>query len=473
MPTYSEIVSLFSGGGGFDSGFRRAGFKTRLANEKLEAPAQTLANNLKMTLQCSPMKPEINGTAQVIQGQIEQIDFGNVNGYSPDVLIGGPPCQDFSMAQGQHRAGLGGERGKLYTHFIRTVAVFQPKVFVFENVEGLVSADKGVAYKTILDDFKHLGDKRREIFNGCPLPKKNISGYEILFNGVIDAAKFGVAQTRKRLIIIGLRLDLFTRLDTIRAWRLKNWLASQLNREQTLTAKFPLTIMEVFEGLPLSELGDKYREVMKAYDGIWNEKHLPQAVRWRNKVWNNLTFDIKQDYLASNEINPNTLEIGEWEQAMVKHKLILKRLGWLNQPVYNKIQLADGTHIIPRQSSAVLERLHKIPPGENHEFVMNTPWHVEGKRISFIYKRAWPLKPSPTVMAYGGGGTYGYHYERNRGQLTLREKARIQTFSDEYLFSGDGTEIRAQIGEAVPPLMGEEIAYSVRKILSEVSRCPL
>jgi DNA (cytosine-5)-methyltransferase 1 len=108
----------------------------------------------------------------------------------------------------------------------------------------------------------------------------------------------------------------------------------------------------------------------------------------------------------------------------------------------------------------------QIPPEENAEFVDGTDWRVTSKEISFIYRRPSPLKPAWTVMAYGGGGTYGYHYERDRQMLTLRERARIQTFSDDFEFQG--TDVRAQIGEAVPPLLGERIACAINSILDQI-----
>ncbi|MEQ6360498.1 DNA cytosine methyltransferase [Thermoanaerobacter thermohydrosulfuricus] len=85
--------------------------------------------------------------------------------------------------------------------------------------------------------------------------------------------------------------------------------------------------------------------------------------------------------------------------------------------------------------------------------------------MSLIYRRIHPLKPSYTVVAYGGGGTWGYHYRRNRGKLTNRERARLQTFPDTFLFKGTSSEVRAQIGEAVPPLLGKKIARAVKLIL--------
>jgi DNA (cytosine-5)-methyltransferase 1 len=110
--------------------------------------------------------------------------------------------------------------------------------------------------------------------------------------------------------------------------------------------------------------------------------------------------------------------------------------------------------------------MRRIPFDENHEFVRGTKWEVEGRGISLVYRRLHPLKPSYTIVAYGGGGTHGYHYDRDRATLTLREKARLQTFPDTFLFSGSKTEIRAQIGEAVPPLAAKRLAQALAEVLT-------
>jgi DNA (cytosine-5)-methyltransferase 1 len=90
--------------------------------------------------------------------------------------------------------------------------------------------------------------------------------------------------------------------------------------------------------------------------------------------------------------------------------------------------------------------------------------------MSLIYRRIHPLKPSYTVVAHGGGGTSGYHYERDRSKLTNREKARLQTFPDQFVFKGGISQVRAQIGEAVPPFLGKKIAESVKLILGFATR---
>ena len=105
-----------------------------------------------------------------------------------------------------------------------------------------------------------------------------------------------------------------------------------------------------------------------------------------------------------------------------------------------------------RQSPQVVERLRHILPGQN-AFTADLPdelkLNIKGAKISQIYKRLDPNKPSYTVTGSGGGGTHIYHWEEPRA-LTNRERARLQTFPDEYEFMGSKESVRKQIGMAVP-----------------------
>ncbi len=109
-------------------------------------------------------------------------------------------------------------------------------------------------------------------------------------------------------------------------------------------------------------------------------------------------------------------------------------------------------HELTKQSAIVVERLRHIRPGEN-AFSANLPEHlrlnVRGARISQIYKRLDPSRPAYTVTGSGGGGTHMYHWLEPRA-LTNRERARLQTFPDDYVFEGSKEEVRKQIGMAVP-----------------------
>ena len=105
-----------------------------------------------------------------------------------------------------------------------------------------------------------------------------------------------------------------------------------------------------------------------------------------------------------------------------------------------------------KQSKKVVERLKHIRPGEN-AFTANLPEELKIKTkttISQIYKRLDPNKPAYTITGSGGGGTHMYHWSENRA-LTNRERARLQTFPDDFVFEGSKESVRKQIGMAVPP----------------------
>lgn len=107
---------------------------------------------------------------------------------------------------------------------------------------------------------------------------------------------------------------------------------------------------------------------------------------------------------------------------------------------------------VSRQSRQVVERLSYIKPGQN-AFTADMPEYlrlnVKGAKISQIYKRLDQGKPAYTVTGSGGSGTHIYHYEENRA-LTNRERARLQTFPDDYVFEGSKESVRKRIGRAAP-----------------------
>jgi len=127
-------------------------------------------------------------------------------------------------------------------------------------------------------------------------------------------------------------------------------------------------------------------------------------------------------------------------------------------------------HEITQQAKIVVERLQHIPPGENAWYV-GLPEHlrlnVKSARMSQIYKRLHPDKPSYTITGSGGGGTHGYHWEENRA-LTNRERARIQTFPDDFIFEGSKESVRKQIGMAVPVRGAKVIAEAVLKTFAGI-----
>jgi DNA (cytosine-5)-methyltransferase 1 len=118
----------------------------------------------------------------------------------------------------------------------------------------------------------------------------------------------------------------------------------------------------------------------------------------------------------------------------------------------------------------VVERLKLIEPGQN-AWTANLPpelkLNVNGAKISQIYKRLDPAKPSYTITGSGGGGTHVYHWSENRA-LTNRERARLQTFPDTFVFHGSKESVRRQIGMAVPPDGAKIIFDAVLNLLNGI-----
>jgi DNA (cytosine-5)-methyltransferase 1 len=125
---------------------------------------------------------------------------------------------------------------------------------------------------------------------------------------------------------------------------------------------------------------------------------------------------------------------------------------------------------LTKQSRSVIERLKYIKPGQNcwsAELPQELQLNVAGARISQIYRRLDPTKPSYTVTGSGGGGTHVYHWSENRA-LTNRERARLQSFPDTYTFQGPKEAVRKQIGMAVPPLAAQIILEAALKTVLKI-----
>jgi len=129
-----------------------------------------------------------------------------------------------------------------------------------------------------------------------------------------------------------------------------------------------------------------------------------------------------------------------------------------------------NNHEFTKQSEHVVRRLSYIKPGEN-AFTAKLPSHlalqITGAKISQIYKRLDPERPAYTITGSGGGGTHVYHWSENRA-LTNRERARLQTFPDHFVFKGSKESVRKQIGMAVPPKGVKIIFESILKTFAGV-----
>lgn len=176
-----NVIDLFSGCGGLSLGFIKDGYTVKKAVE-LDS---SIANTYKMN------HPEV----EVIVDDIRNIDQSGIfHQGDADVIIGGPPCQGFSMAGARIREGfMGDPRNFLFKHYFNVVKTVKPKVFVMENVKGIMTMQDGQIFKEILRIFSDP-----EMLDGQP--------YHLHYK-VVKAIEFGVPQKRERMIIIGTLRD--------------------------------------------------------------------------------------------------------------------------------------------------------------------------------------------------------------------------------------------------------------------------
>ena len=171
-----NVLDLFCGCGGMSLGFENAGYNILLGIDFWNDALYTYKQN--------------HHNAQTLQADLSQLDpastFPLLNGAKVDVIIGGPPCQGFSIAG---KRIVDDERNKLYKAFVAFVAYYSPKVFVLENVPNILSMGDGVVRDAIISDFTALG-------------------YNVNYK-VLLASDYGVPQNRKRAFFVGVKNGLF------------------------------------------------------------------------------------------------------------------------------------------------------------------------------------------------------------------------------------------------------------------------
>lgn len=176
-------IELFAGAGGLALGIEKAGFKTIGLIEFEKTASNTLKHN-------RPNWRVINEDIVNISN-LNLNDYFNIKSGELSLLSGGAPCQAFSYAG--KRLGLDDARGMLFYHYAKFLEKLQPKMFLFENVKGLLTHNKGCTYKVIVDIFKSKG--------------------YIIYQKILNAWDYGVAQKRERLIVIGIRNDLINSIN--------------------------------------------------------------------------------------------------------------------------------------------------------------------------------------------------------------------------------------------------------------------
>lgn len=404
----------------------------------------------------------------------EEIDawIGDALGDNVDwVLIGGPPCQAYSLAGRSRLSGMNREefesdkRHFLYTEYLRIIQQFEPSVFVMENVKGMLNSTHGGSriFERILSDLK--------------APKKGLS-YEIhslVVDGdelepkdyVIQAENYGIPQNRHRVILFGIRSDVAEATTALKA----------SPHHFLLRKSFPkIGVEAALAGLPairsrLSKEDDSHKKWLSALRKApttlltW---HLPV----REKIETLMKSAVKKakDYESAGEkFIAMKVEPGEKMPKPLRAWLLDERVGGVVQHESRSHMRSDLHRYMFAscflKSEKYAPTLRNFPPR-----LLPDHLNVDADTVPFVDRFRVQVGdiPSSTVVAHiKKDGHYYIHPDPSQCRsMTVREAARLQTFPDNYFFEGTRTEQYGQIGNAVPPLLAKKIAKVIYKFLS-------
>lgn len=392
-----RVVSLFSGAGGMDLGFEKAGFDIVWANDFFKEAVESYKKNVNKN---------------VVYGDITKIDSSEIPD-DVDLVIGGFPCQGFSVAN--TKRSMKDERNFLYKEMLRVIRDKNPKFFVAENVKGLLSMEKGKVFEMIKKDFEALGYK--------------------VDARLLNAAEYGVPQARERLVIIGNRLGIDNPFPIP-----THWVDSKQYKSKK-GLKDPVTVKETIGFLSNVKLSD-YPITLENGSKIYN--HIA-ATNVYDKFWGR-KFEVNQadicDYLKY------------WRnKAGYSTKKVDDHFGY-KYTAGHWFRKDNNSGSIPKPSDWwELKKLFKFD--DKYDEQVTTMVEKEIKFEQSLRITNWD-RPSDTITATSPE----IHVNKER-RLSARECAMLQTFPMDYEFVGSLNTIYRQIGNAVPVKLAEQIASGI------------
>lgn len=402
------IIDLFAGAGGLSEGFVQAGFspvahiemdkdacdtlRTRCcyhylnSHNQLDTYYDYLKGNISRDELYLSVPKEIIDSVINVEISDETIDntFNQIKGLAGkrkvDMIIGGPPCQAYSLLHRHDKKMEDDPRTLLYLQYGKFLKEFKPKGFVFENVPGLLSAKKGEHFKNLQEYFAKLG-------------------YKVHYK-MLDAADYGVLQTRKRLIIVG--------WENSHDYGYPNF---EKNKSEAV-------VNDILEDLPILKAGDVKQ--IAPYTKPVNSYLQGSGIRTEEESF--VTQNIARP-LNANDAAIYTYALNMWNS---KHQ----RLKYTDLPIALRTQ---------KNEESFLDRF-KVVDGEG--------------------------KAHTLVAHLAKDGHYYIHPNKKYCRsISVREAARMQSFPDNFYFEGCRSAMFKQIGNAVPVLMANTIAESIRLLL--------
>ena len=427
-----RLAEFFCCGGGIGLGFRSAGYTLTFANDINPKAAATYGHNL--------------GHAPLVR-DIREVGPADFPPEKIDVVTGGFPCVTFSMA-GKRLGVTDDIHGKLYLQLCRVITEFNPRYFVAENVEGMLTANGGTAVKLVLAAFLKLGYR---------------TSYEL-----VNMAEHGVPQTRKRVIFVGVRIDQWRgsfvfprkthRLAGDKA--AKAWLSPARSLREAIGDLPPPDGQYV-----VASTGGENAYILKAeHSGRKISERAGQRMRSGNEPSPTPTsvhpphviaiphnHDVNENkpskgYVMSKRVAP----AGKPAQTMVSHTTNI-------QPFVNQHELNETPAYVFNQASVVANTDKPAPTMSTPK--QNAPFIKAARNPDFVNKIRASTEPGVTMTS--AGQAEAALSDGSLRRMTVRECARVQSFPDWYEFQGGQSDGYEQVGNAVPPFYAKKLALAL------------
>lgn len=388
-PTF---IDLFAGAGGFGLGFQMAGFKPLLSVEVDKWAAQTLSANNKHRI--------INDDITIFNN-LEKIKA--ISNVSPDIIIGGPPCQGFSVA-GANRVKNRAKKNELFRYFLKWVEALEPKAFVIENVPGILTKKTSQGIK-VFDTIEELSKKM---------------GYAITV-WRLNAANYGVPQNRNRVFIVGTKVEKFSKPKPTHRMPGQN---GELSLDELMSA---VTVGEAILDLPT--INAKEGEETMKYSSI---TQLTDYQKWARKnskmVYNHVAMQhtdrvVKRYKSIIDDVEmPNELKVRKRNGG-----------GELSQTKFNQ----NYRHLVPDKVA------YTIPASFYSSFI-----HPIIPR-NITTREAARLQSFPDYYVF-------------KGKRTIMSNSLLKKMGKE---EDINLSQYNQVGNAVPPLLGKAVAEQLIKYI--------
>lgn len=301
-----KIVSFFSGAGGMDLGFLFAGHDIIWANDFDKEAVNTYNKNIG----------KFSGHEAICEDIVKLLDTSKeeINRIIPDcdIIIGGFPCQGFTIAN--LNRSMNDERNYLYLQLLKAIAVKQPPYFLLENVKGLENIENGKILPMIINDLKCAGTDECKIFKGDGV------GYKVSYN-VLNAYNYGVPENRERVIILGIRNDI------VDISPVSNFVNEKIkSSKEYKTLQIPITHSEsannIEENKPFFKINNAYKAWKNDEEIDLNDNSIYKLRTMRDAI-----EDLPLEY-DSEEANNYLNHIGSKCKVTIKNRMGNRATDW-------------------------------------------------------------------------------------------------------------------------------------------------